>query len=294
MKRLSTALALLVLAFALGACAQNGGEKEPGTPAGAGKNFSALFIGNSYSDDTISLAYNAALSAGFENIEIADLYVGGCSVDQHIGYAQSDAAVYEFRCFDGKGNLRTTEGSTMEYGVKYRNWDYIVLQQASRYSGVTESYANIGTLIDYVKNINTDVKFAFNMTWAYALNSENPGYSYYGGQQKIMYDAIVDAVQTAIVPDKRFTVIIPAGTAIQNVRSSFIGDTLTRDDSDHLTYDLGRYTAALAFVCSIGRLSPDDISFAPIGMGNRAEAAIKEAVSNALVTPFAITPSSYL
>lgn len=58
------------------------------------EKISVLIIGNSYSDDTIDLAYEVAKSAGINKIEIADLYYGGCSIDQHVSFANGDLAKY--------------------------------------------------------------------------------------------------------------------------------------------------------------------------------------------------------
>lgn len=57
-----------------------------------------------------------------------------------------------------------------------------------------------------------------------------------------MYHAIVDAVKKAGKAYK-IKMIIPTGTAIQNARTSFIGDHMNRD-GHHLDVKVGRYTAA--------------------------------------------------
>jgi len=44
-----------------------------------------------------------------------------------------------------------------------------------------------------------------------------------------MYKAIISATKTKILTNSNFTKVIPNGTAIQNMRTSFVGDTLTRD-----------------------------------------------------------------
>jgi hypothetical protein len=58
-----------------------------------------------------------------------------------------------------------------------------------------------------------------------------------------MYAAIIDATHRVKedVPDISF--IIPSGTAIQNGRTSAIGDNFCRDGF-HLDYQIGRYTVA--------------------------------------------------
>ena len=62
-----------------------------------------------------------------------------------------------------------------------------------------------------------------HQTWAYATNANHTGFKNYDQNQMKMYTSIVDAVKKAanLVGIKK---IIPSGTAIQNARTSFIGD----------------------------------------------------------------------
>ncbi|MBO5280574.1 MAG: DUF4886 domain-containing protein, partial [Clostridia bacterium] len=110
--------------------------------------------------------------------------------------------------------------------------------------------------------------------------------------QMTMYNAIISTVQSVIPEHAEITRIIPSGTAVQNLRTSYLGDTLTRDGY-HMSYDIGRYTVGLTWVCTITGISPDEISWIPSAYQNVAEALdpIREAVKNALEAPFDITDS---
>ncbi len=262
------------------------------------EKISVLIIGNSYSDDTIDLAYEVAKSAGINKIEIADLYYGGCSIDQHVSFANGDLAKYIFRFFDETGSLNVptsiasgVELSTMKYGIQFKKWDYIVLQQQSINSGIPSSYAKLDALIDYVKKtvLTPNIKLAFHMTWA---GREGTNTAPYGGQAK-MHEAIVSAVKEKIQPNDAFVKIIPNGTAIQNARTSLIGDALTRDSVSHLTLDLGRYIAAMTFVQTISGVDVSNISYAPNRLSSFQIAIAKESVSNAIANPYEITKSEY-
>ena len=59
-----------------------------------------------------------------------------------------------------------------------------------------------------------------------------------------MYNAIIETTQSFILPNSQFSMIVPVGTAIQNARTSYLGDNLNRDGT-HLDYGIGRYIAAL-------------------------------------------------
>ena len=67
-----------------------------------------------------------------------------------------------------------------------------------------------------------------HQTWAYASTSKHSGFKNYNCNQLTMYQAIADAVKKAAKVNK-IKIVIPSGTAIQNARTSFIGDHLNRD-----------------------------------------------------------------
>ena len=107
-----------------------------------------------------------------------------------------------------------------------------------------------------------------------------------------MYNAIVESVQSKVVPNERIVKIVPNGTAIQNARTSYIGDNLCRDEHCHLTNDLGRYIAGLTMVAALTGMDISNISYSPSLSPEYKQIAI-ESVQNALNNPFEITNSQY-
>jgi hypothetical protein len=109
-----------------------------------------------------------------------------------------------------------------------------------------------------------------------------------------MYTMIVDCVKTCIEPEDRFEYLIPCGTAVQNMRTSFLGDTLTRDGY-HMDKTIGRYLTALTWACVLTGVEPAAISFNPASRAINADVvkAADEAVSNAIKNPYNITQSLY-
>lgn len=118
-----------------------------------------------------------------------------------------------------------------------------------------------------------------------------------------MYHAIMDVAQEVIIPSGQFELIIPTGTAVQNARTSYVGDTLTRDGF-HMSYDRGRFLAALAFYKGLTGDSIEAIAQADILSIVGTEAYAKqvnatfvdmaiESVNNAYKTPFEVTKSTY-
>ena len=95
-----------------------------------------------------------------------------------------------------------------------------------------ETYKDyIGKMMQYIdsKKTNPQARYVWNMTWAFPSSSTNEEYLRFGDQMK-HYEAIVAATQEHVLPISEFSAIIPSGTAVQNVRTSRIGDTLNRDN----------------------------------------------------------------
>lgn len=270
-----------------------------------------LMIGNSFADDTINYAYEIAKSAGIpeENILVADIYIGGCVLNTHWENAQSNAAAYRFGLeregwFDGSSYTNWT----MEQAIKYADWDFITFQQGSSASGDPSSFNNLQNLMNYIYDIATDeennpnanpnVKFVWHQTWAYAQSSPNTGFVAYNNDQTTMYNAIQSCVKSQVLT-KDFAAIIPNGTAIQNARTSFIGDNLTRDKYDHLSENAGRYIAAMGLVSVLTGRDVSNVTWKPTDSGfdfpmsANMITVCKESIANALASPYQVTESEY-
>lgn len=253
-----------------------------------------LAIGNSFSDDTMDKAYYLAKSLGVTDIELGILYIGGCSIETHYSNAMKDATKYEYRKWNSKDEATpsyvTVNNMSMEFGIRNEKWDFICLQQASVDSGLPSTYEKLPLLMDYVKSVSTnkDMQFIWNMTWAYESTSSHSGFINYDKDQMKMYNCIVETVKDKIIP-LDFVKIIPTGTAIQNARTSFYGDTLTRDGF-HLTVDLGRYTAGLTLMGVLLGKDVSTISYNGDLFKLQLDVAI-ESAKNAIKKPFEVTQS---
>lgn len=223
-----------------------------------------LTIGNSFSEDAVeNYLYDLAKAAG-DSLVIGNLYIGGCSLETHSKNAASNAPNYSYRKIVG-GIKTVTPKQTMAFAIKDEPWDYISFQQASPYSGQFQSYfPHLTNLMDYVAAhaLNPKVKYILHRTWAYARNSPHTGFANYQNDQDQMFNAIVKATNEVTDKVQRFKLLIPAGTAIQNVRTSAIGDSLTRDGY-HLQLTYGRYTAACTWLEALTGKSPVGNRYVP-------------------------------
>lgn len=252
-----------------------------------------LAIGNSFSDDAMEHLAEILVGEGYTDFVLGNLYIGGCSMDGHKARIDSGAKDYSFRINTGSGWNTVTE--SIQYGLDYTDWDVITIQQVSGYSGIPESYGSMQYIIDYVRNrVDPFVKIFFHMTWAYQSTSGHGDFAKYDKNQMTMYNAIVNTVQSLVVGNWNIEGYLPSGTAIQNLRTSYLGDTLTRDGY-HLSLDIGRYTAALVWYKQLFGADLTNLTVVPKNYPYVAQhlPAIKEAVNNAIENPFEITPSTF-
>ncbi|MDR1585222.1 MAG: DUF4886 domain-containing protein [Prevotellaceae bacterium] len=229
----SLSLTVLLLIFASISVAQNQ------------RTIRILAIGNSFSVDAVeNYLYELGEAAGV-NLIIGNANIGGCSLERHRNNSVSGAADYQYmKIVNGTKTLK--KKSTLEYCLTDEPWDYISFQQVSQNSGLYDTYYPFLTeLAAYVKQkaLNPKVTYMLHRTWAYAQNSTHKGFANYNNKQLTMYRAIVKTTNKVKKSTKDIAFIIPSGTAIQNARTSALGDNFCRDGF-HLDLKIGRYVAA--------------------------------------------------
>ena len=223
------------------------------------KKVNILALGNSFSQDCMSHVYGILKSLGVEDIQLGNLVIGGCSLETHCNNLRGDLPAYDYESND-KGVWEYAKDYKVSDALALKKWDFIFTQQYSGHSGMAETYAPLDEVLAYFKNnAKGNPKYGWQMTWAYAQDSQHPAFVDYGNSQQQMYESIVNAVQKVILP-KGLTVI-PSGTAVENGRVAF-GESLTRD-TFHLSLDLGRYIAGLCVVKALVGLDIDNVTFAP-------------------------------
>lgn len=255
------------------------------------KSLKILAIGNSFSTDCMQYLWQIMKDGGVEEIVLGNLYYGGCSLDQHYKFFTSDSASYKYYK-NTAGTWGVTENYKASAALADEEWDYISFQQTSKTCGLANSYSKLDEMIAIVKEKNPQAKLIWNMTWAYQQDSTHSSFPNYKNDQMTMYNMIIDVVNEVIAP-LNFDIMIPCMTSIQNARTSFMGDTLTRDGY-HMDYYIGRYIVGLTWYAAITGCSVDGITYNP-STGKISEdmvAMAKESVTNAIKTPLAVTQSA--
>ena len=197
-----------------------------------------LCIGNSFSWDAVEQELVPLCDAKGVEVEVHNLYYGGCSLEQHAQFLFKDTAAYSHRVCSNAEPRVVKDTITLRQALLDGSYDYISLQQASHDSGIRSSYEPwLSMLIDTVRTYQPYATLYWMQTWAYSRDAKHWAYTRYQNDQHVMYDSIVACLQEVPLP------VIPCGEAIQLARQTKLGDTLCRDGY-HLNYEYGRYTAA--------------------------------------------------
>ena len=254
-----------------------------------------LAIGNSFSQDAVEqYLWNLFDNADIEVI-IGNMYIGGCSLEKHWTNAQNNSASYDYRKVVN-GTRTNTKNVSIEKALNDENWDYISFQQASDYSGMYEKYEPyLGNLIGYVleKATNPRLQLMFHQTWAYSKDSGHQAFPNYGKDQMLMYEGIVDASRQSMNNHPEITLLIPSGTAIQNGRTSSIGDEWDKDGY-HLNTEYGRFAAACTWYETISGNNVLENSWKPSSVSDSEALIARTAAHNAVLKPYEITDLSDL
>ncbi len=256
-----------------------------------------LVFGNSYTQDSMTYFYKMAESAGFDKIVVVNMFIGGCQINAHYNNIKSDSAAYLMELRYGNEPMRSISNARPSDALSYADWDIIVLNQASPIAGNVNTYSRLQETIELIREKlnslgqdSSQVSFAFQQCWAYAEGSVNSNFINYNNSQENMYNSIMSAVKDGVLATD-CKAIIPIGTALQNARTTYMGDNFSRDSGDHLNV-LGKYIASLTVVSSLTDIPLENITFKPETVNNEVEALCKECVMNAVANPFEITKVS--
>ncbi len=247
-----------------------------------------LAIGNSFSEDAIEQNLHEIAEADGITAIVGNLYIPGCSLEHHMECVNTNAPDYRYRKVTADGTTIEAPHCRLDSALVDEQWDYISVQQASHFSGDYTTYQPyLAELIAYVKaHVPATVKIVFHQTWAYASDATHDGFRRYGNSQQQMYEAIVGATKQ-VLRDAKPEVLVPAGTAIQNARTSALGDTMNRDGY-HLQLVYGRYTAACTWFEALTGKSVVGNAFTPEGITTEQKRIAQKAAHEAVRHPLKV------
>lgn len=218
-----------------------------------------LSIGNSFSTDAHRFLPHMAKAAGKELL-LCNLFIGGCSLEQHWNNWRNEKAAYEYEVYlPFETEINRPDEVAIHEAVEDEEWDVITLQQCSPLSGIKESYSPyLSELAEYLRMVQPKARIMLHQTWAYENGANLEPFQNYGNSQDEMYKALTECyADMALEADIEH--IIPSGRAWQTARQTVIGDRLTRDGMHG--NDLGCYLAGACFYEKIFEESIKDNPF---------------------------------
>jgi hypothetical protein len=264
--------------------------------ASKSKTMRILLVGNSFSVDSSQYLYEVAQAAGY-NVVVGNLYKGSSTLANHLSYAKNNTAAYTYRK-NATGQWESTENARWSTALKDEKWDVIFFQPQSGMAGRSSTYYNsngdsyLDLIVAQIRKsaTNSSVKVGWQMTWALGQDTTDADFDkYYDGDQMTMYQKICSATQKAAEASS-VDFIAHTGTAVQNARSSYFGDTLNRDGK-HLSKGVGRYLAAMsiASACGLNLSSLSHISGTKDVVSDANLAVMKSSIIASEQTPYGVT-----
>ena len=247
-----------------------------------------LAIGNSFSEDAVEQYLFELFEEQGIPVIIGNMYIGGCCLERHVSNSINNTPDYAYRKISD-GIKVETRGFTLERALADEQWDYVSFQQCSHMSGIYETWeSGLPELYSFVRErVPEDVIFMIHQTWAYAADSNHGGFANYDRNQGKMYSAIMSAVKRASELTG-ISVVIPSGTAVQNARTSYLGDNLTRDGF-HLGWKGGRYLASCTWFEIITGKNVMKSSYAPEGVSEIEAKTLRRSAHSAVKRPYKVT-----
>jgi len=199
-----------------------------------------LAIGNSFSQDASRFLHQIAAADNFD-LEINNLYIGGCSLERHWKNVEQNLADYSLEINGETSGRMVTSREMLARG----DWDVVTLQQVSNYSGKFETFEpQLTKMSDFIRSLAPNARYCLHETWAYEqafLEAHEPDYH----TQFQMYLRIHDAYAKAQkLVDA--AAIIPSGDVIQQLRALPDFTCLVQADGAQLNYSYGFTSAGMA------------------------------------------------
>lgn len=245
----------------------------------------SLSIGNSFSDDACTYLHRIAESLGVE-WECVNLYIGGCSLEYHADNLANDRSNYDLQ-INGSGTDRKI--GIREALTTLGEFDIITLQQASHFSGMSETYfPYIEELYQVCRELQPNAEIYVHETWAYEQDSTHPAFGeHYHCDQQYMYESLHHAYYEAA--RKIGAKIIPAGDTVQHIRENIpefdfaSGGVSLNRDGYHMSIPLGRCLVSYVWIETIVGTDVRKSDYIPEGTDEKSAALfplIREAVHN--------------
>ena len=305
-------------------------QATPTEPEAEAKVLKVLTLGHSLAVDSCHMINLIAATEGigqYEEVVIGTLYYSGCKLSQHVQFLTADSPEYRLYVSSTKTPdqpPKAMDAVTMYNAIKWDYWDIIVMQGGSGEltnpnKDITSDIRTIQSYVNEHKR-NPLATFAWHMTWAlpadetlldmypYSPNGHKESMRKFDFNKENYYNALIQGINTRIVTDETFQLLIPSGTAMQNAWSSYMEDKDIHRDYAHAT-DMARAMTAYVWYCKLlGVEHLDELKLDAIPkaflkstqdktqdrvLTEMEKAVMLESINNALANPLQLTQSQY-
>lgn len=255
-----------------------------------GGKMKILFIGNSFSQDANRYLYSLCEAGGHGEVELLNMYIGGCSFEMHAERIRENKADYMVE-YNGRDYFHTLY-STLDNALKFREWDYVSIQQVSGDSGFYETYhPYCDELVAHIRKICPGAEILLHRTWGYEHGSNHFAFVRYECSPTLMCERIGEAYGR-LKKDVGARAIIPVGEVIEALRAlpEFdirVGGASLHRDGFHLGEGYGRFAAAAVWyqAMGIGEIAENPFTPTVEGEDDPALYALIRRTVSALVHP---------
>ena len=243
-----------------------------------------LAIGNNASTAAMTNLYAVLDSLGYTSIRLGNLYQGDTKLADQAALIASEEEAYKYAYTNAEGGWVVTDTTAVNV-LEPEDWDFIVLQEATSLAAV--DYAALGSVVSAVRVTNPFTPIAWSMGWAPCGAAD----------QMDKYETVSDIVKNTVAENKEISLVIPVGTAVQNLRTSFFEDNI--GSGENLSANIGIPAATLTWAVA---LTGKEITGENLEKVFPAESkyeyetpykpAVLEAVNSAIAKPYAVTAAT--
>jgi hypothetical protein len=219
-----------------------------------------LSIGQSHSADSIWLVQEVLQTERPDDKFFVAECLRSVTMVDHVANAKSDNAIYEY-CVNTDGAWTRTEGWTIRQALQDQRWDYVIINESSRYLGLESvmSKGYVPEMVEFVRsNIDYDFKLMYNWTWTTPINQvfhdpdfdPQPSKTFwnsfvrdYQADRKVHYESMLAMLEKYVEPIEGIDGILYSATPIQYATEVMgVPEALpTTDDPKDLPFNLADY-----------------------------------------------------
>lgn len=187
-----------------------------------------LAIGNSFTLNATTYMPQLIWKINRDGVCVTTLIRSSCSLSMHWDNHVNNSTNYKCYYNDNADWIRS-EITTIDEALTTLDWDIIIIQQVSGYSGIYSSFQPyLNNLVDLFRETNPSAMLAWHYTWAYTSLCQHPDFKNYDNDSDIMYSAVMEAGDRA---SDFFDLKIPSATLIKRLREEFpdVEDGFSKD-----------------------------------------------------------------